>query len=140
MKVLKYKFNGMIDDIFFLLEEEIVEKFTQTAIDFRVHTFDKFDFFFIGSDEDHLEMISIFKNSKDIQDILGKFEVSTEDVTKEVLSNIDKFENLKNYCSDNNVLLKFYESNVDSDFILDKIGELGIESLTERDKEILQRA
>lgn len=140
MKVLNYQFKNMCEDVFFILEEEIVNKFTQTAIDFRVHTYDKFNFFFIGSDEDHVDMLSIINNTEDLKEIFGSFSVETNDVTENILMNVEKFENLDNFCSKENVLLNFYESNISADFILDKISEHGIESLTEKDKSFLQRA
>jgi hypothetical protein len=91
--------------------------------------------------EDQLKMIKIFKDFKDdtTNKIFGEYTTSYEDVTDEILSNIDNYDSIKNF-NDRNTLLEAYYNIYTPDAVLDKIIDKGVDSLSKHDKIILDES
>lgn len=144
MKIFKYQFKdnnlGIYrNDVEYLIYSSMIEEFTQTILELKVHTIDDDSFFFISDDEDQKKMVDIFTNVEDLKEAFGDFETSYIDMTDEILGNIDNFDSIENF-NNKNTLLDHYVDIYTPDAILDKILEKGIDSLTNRDKIILQKS
>ena len=136
MKVFKYNINEN-QDFQYVIETEIIENCGEDFIENNVHQPDEDAFYMVATTEQHNKFMTIIFNDK-FKDLYEGNAATVTDVTKDVLYNIDKYENLINYNSDENVLLNFFFSYVNKDDVLDKILECGIKSLNEFDKEILE--
>jgi hypothetical protein len=96
-----------------------------------------------GENADGLDMIYVFLNiekQKEIYDLFTQYDIlnSYKNLTKEFLYQ----ENLNSIFNEGDfkeVLVNFLNNNLDQDTILDKINELGIDSLNEVDYKILQK-
>lgn len=136
MKVFKYNINEN-QDFQYVIETEIIENCGEDFIENNVHQPDEDAFYMVATTEQHNKFMTILFN-EEYKDLYEGNAATVIDVTKDVLYNIDKYENLINYNSDENVLLNFFFSYVDKDDVLDKILECGIKSLNQFDKEILE--
>lgn len=144
MKIFKYQFNDIStgihkDDVTYLLYNDMLKEFTETLLQLKVHTIDDDSFFFISDIEDQKKMIEILTNVEDLKEAFGDFKTTYTDMTDEILSNIDNYDSIENF-NDKNTLLKYYMDVYTPNAILDKIIEKGINSLSERDKIILQES
>lgn len=147
MKIFKYEIKDIsagihIDDIQYLLYTQMVEKFTETVLDLKVHTINNKCFYFISDMDDQIEMINIFdefNSDKSYKEVFGDYETSYEDVTNDVLNNIDEYDSIENFNDRNNILLAYYRIYT-PDVILDKIIDKGVESLSKHDKIILDES
>lgn len=133
MKIVKYVVN-QDQDFQFITLSEIEKRFPN--IHENVHQPCEGTFFLVAEDDVHFQVAQIFTNPE-FADFYEGSPVEITDVTFDVLNNIEKYENLPNQVSDNNVLLNTYFQTVDKDFILDKILEFGIESINNIDKQVL---
>lgn len=143
MKIYKYQLKDIstgihLSTVEYLIFESIKEVFNIEAIKFRLHTSGDNTFFFIGEQKDQDEMIRVFSNVDDLK-TLGDFETSYEDVTDEIFDNIDNYDSIENF-NEINTILEYYKTVFTPDAILDKIIERGINSLSNRDKLILQES
>jgi hypothetical protein len=93
--------------------------------------------------KDGLDMLYVFldiEKQKKIYDLFKKYSVlsSYKDLTKNFLyqKNLDIIFNNDEF---KKILIKFLDSNLDKDTVLDKINDLGISSLNEIDYNILKK-
>lgn len=147
MKIFKYEIKDIsagihIDDIQYLLYTQMVETFTETVLNLKIHTINDNCFYFISDMEDQTKMINIFDEfNSDVsyREVFGDYETSYEDVTNVVLSNIDDYDSIENFNDRNNILLTYYRIYT-PDVILDKIIDKGVNSLSKHDKIILDES
>jgi hypothetical protein len=141
---VKYKDDvdfSVYDTVNYFIRADIENTFPEIKLELQVHSFDDNSFFFIASLEEQERMfntMSITKDSDAIMDFCGGFHILSEDVTGEVLNNIDKYDNIENFV-DRNTLVEFYHKVFDKDSVLDKILEMGVNSLNKYDKNILSK-
>lgn len=148
MKIYKYTVKykedvdfSVYDTVNYFILNDIESTFPEIKLELQVHSFDDNSFFFIADDQDQEKMfnaMSITKEYDAVMDFCGGFDIISEDVTDEVLNNIDKYDNIGNFV-DRNTLLEYYHKVFNEDSVLDKILESGIESLNEYDKNILKK-
>lgn len=148
MKIYKYTVKykedvdfSVYDTVNYFILNDIENTFPEIKLELQVHSFDDNSFFFIADDQDQEKMfnaMSITKEYDSVMDFCGGFDIISEDVTYEVLNNIDKYDNIGNFV-DRNTLLEYYHKVFNEDSVLDKILENGIESLNEYDKNILKK-
>lgn len=143
MKIYKYQLKDIstgihLSTVEYLIFESIKEVFNIEAIKYRVHTSEDNTFFFIAEKKEQDEMIKVFSNVDDLKH-LGDFETTYEDMTDEIFNNIDNYDSIENF-NDRNTILEYYKNVFTPDAILDKIIEKGINSLSNRDKLILQES
>lgn len=146
MRIYNYKFNENVHpDVAYLISSALEDSFTETKLSIQVHAYTEYDYFFIADQEDQDKMISVINSvvdsvkTDDLNDLYyGKVVNEIKDVTDDVLSNIDKYDDLINmYGTLKNVVLNFYYNSNNQNTILDKVIEKGIESLGKHDKIIL---
>ena len=129
------------DTVNYFILNDIESTFPEIKLELQVHSFDDNSFFFIADNQDQEKMfnaMSITKEYDTVMDFCGGFDIISEDVTDEVLNNIDKYDNIGNFV-DRNTLLEYYHKVFNEDSVLDKILESGIESLNKYDKNILKK-
>ena len=147
MKIFKYELKDIsagihINDLEYLLYTEMVSTFTETILQLKVHTVgDSNVFYFISDMGDQSKMMKVFDDfeSDTNIDIFGEYTTSYQDVTDEVLGNIDSYDSITNF-NDRNTLLEAYYKIYTPDTILDKILEKGVDSLSKHDKIILDES
>jgi len=138
MKIFKYNINKS-QDFQFIIESETIELFGEDFITKNIHQPNENVFFMIATEEEHNKFMTILFNEA-YTDFYEGSPASIKDVTFDVLNNIDKYENLHNINSDENVLLNLFFTYTDKDDVLDKILKCGIEKLNKFDKQILEAA
>lgn len=148
MKIFKYDIKDIsagihINDIQYILYTLMIDAFTETVLHLKVHTIDDSDsFYFISDIEDQIKMINVFKefnSDKGIKETFGDYETSYEDVTDEILSNIDNYDSIENF-NDKNTILESYYRIYTPDAVLDKIIDKGVLALSKHDKIILDES
>jgi hypothetical protein len=136
MKIIKYNINKSID-FQYVIESVVVEGFGENFILTNIHQDNDDEFYLFGTIEQHNKFMNIVFNDE-YKFLYSGTAATITDVTKDVLYNIDNYENIANINSSNNLFLEFFYNNVDKDSVLDKILECGVDSLNSFDKQILQ--
>ena len=132
---------------------KIINNHTEQEVDDIISNFDSVSLNFIGElylNQKHIEfnledgrgvMYAELEESQvnKLLSIYVKYglDFSYEDITKSVLFGNVPFVN-EEKCEDLKAIIKiFIEDNLDTDTVLDKISEMGIESISEQDKKVL---
>lgn len=138
MKILKYDINED-QDFQWMIETEIVDNFGEDFIKNNIYQPGGDLFYLIATDEVHDKIKSIIF-SDDFKDMYEGDAAKISDVTKDVLYNINTYDEIENEITDENVLVNFFYNYFDKDDVLDKILECGIENLNTFDRNILESA
>lgn len=146
MKIFKYEIKDIsagvhLLDIEYLIHSAMVDVFTKTILDLKIHTIDDNIFYFISDMEDQIKMMNIFNdfNDESLKYEFGDYVLSYFDETDKVLNNIDEYDSIENF-NDKNTLLEHYYTVFTPNTILEKVFDKGISSLTKHDKIILDES
>jgi len=120
----------------------LVSEFDEITFDRLLNLYNSFNYVEFYTEEGKTAMYASL-NVRQIEQLFSEFikhevKFSFEDVTKQVLfGNLPVLEDEKLNKNLQGILNLFIDENLDTDIVLDKIGELGINSISERDKEVL---
>jgi len=121
----------------------LVSEFDEITFDRLLNLYNSFNYVEFYTEEGKTAMYASL-NVRQIEQLFSEFikhevKFSFEDITKQVLfGTIPKIENEeKNNCLEA-IVNMFIDENLDTDVVLDKINELGITSISERDKKVLE--
>lgn len=139
MKIWYFQIIEELYDYIYMMEEGVEKAFGITKVFLQFHQPADHEFYFIGTENEFKKILSIL-DDKELKLFYEEYEkaYSVSDCTLDVLYDIEKYIKIENLIAEEHVLFNFYKNNISKDLVLDKINELGVESLNEWDQRVLE--
>jgi len=139
MKVWYVEIIEELYDYIYFIEGAVEQHFGEPRTLSIFHQAKDHQIYLVGTDSDFKD----FKTILDAADLKLTYENYDKpyiyyECTKDVLYHFYKYSGIQNDICDTHVLFTFYKNTISKDIVLDKINELGVLSLNDWDKKVLE--